>query len=163
MPIIYFLFSSLLWAQEPQDKSITLPVPTIQELWDKNDVLLLKETLSIGSIVGSNLISVEKVQVTQGNTKADGISLVVDKEEQYLFSVNELTLLIKQLEALLSKMNDPMPPRGIYTISTRNGIRIIYSPKGMTPTISLNNIQLTRRQFDDLRKLLEKALAPSSF
>lgn len=133
-------------------------MPTIRELWDKKDVWLLKRVHPIGSIVGSKLITVGTVRVAEDNTNIEGINLVLDEDDQYLFSLDEANQFTKQLALLSAKMTSPMSPEETYSFATENGIRIVYSPKGTTLFIRLNNITLTQRQFVDLIKLLEKAL-----
>ncbi|MFM8622224.1 MAG: hypothetical protein ACKOB3_02440 [Holophagaceae bacterium] len=150
-----FLISSILSAQDPQAKPLT---STIQELWDKKDVWLLKRVHPIGSIVGSKLITVGTVSVAEDNTNIEGISLVLDEGNQYIFSLDEANKFTKQLGLLSTKVTYPMSSEETYSFATENGIRIVYSPKGTTLFISLNNITLTQRQFVDLIKLLEKAL-----
>lgn len=152
-----FLISSLLSAQDPQVKPPTSTMPTIRELWDKKEVWLLKR-VPIGSIVGSKLITVGTVRVAEDNTNIEGINLVLDEDDQYLFSLDEANKFTKQLALLSAKMTSPMSPEETYSFATENGIRIVYSPKGTTLFIRLNNITLTQRQFVDLIKLLEKAL-----
>ena len=158
MLMLPFLISSLLSAQDPQVKPPTSTMPTIRELWDKKDVWLLKRVHPIGSIVGSKLITVGTVRVAEDNTNIEGINLVLDEDDQYLFSLDEANKFTKQLALLSAKMTSPMSPEETYSFATENGIRIVYSPKGTTLFIRLNNITLTQRQFVDLIRLLEKAL-----
>lgn len=158
MLMLPFLISTLLSAQDPKVEPPTSTMPTIRELWDKKDVWLLKRVHPIGSIVGSKLITVGTVRVAEDNTNIEGINLVLDKDDQYLFSLDEANKFTKQLALLSAKMTSPMSPEETYSFATENGIRIVYSPKGTTLFISLNNITLTQRQFVDLIKLLEKAL-----
>lgn len=107
-------------------------MPTIRELWDKKDVWLLKRVHPIGSIVGSKLITVGTVRVAEDNTNIEGINLVLDKDDQYLFSLDEANKFTKQLALLSAKMTSPMSPEETYSFATENGIRIVYSPKGTT-------------------------------
>ena len=158
MLMLPYVISSLLWAQDPQANLPSTISPTIRELWDKKDVWLLKRVQAVGSIVGSKLITVATVRVTEESTMIQGIALILDEDDQYLFSIDEANEYLKKLSFLSTKLTNPMSSEETYTFTSENGIRIVYSPKGTSSFIELNNIKLTQRQLADLIRLFEKAL-----
>lgn len=153
-----YLISSLLWAQDPPTKPTVSPTPVLQDLWNKKDVWLLKRVHPVGSVVGSQLITVASVSVTHDVINAEGIALILGENEEYLFSFEQVTKYIEQFALLSSKMVSPISAEETFSFTTENGIQVAFSPQGITPVITLNGIGLTPRQFADLTQLLQKAL-----
>ena len=114
LPVIAlpYLISSLLWAQDPPTKPTVSPTPVLQDLWNKKDVWLLKRVHPVGSVVGSQLITVASVSVTQDVINAEGIALILGENEEYLFSFEQVTKYIEQFVLLSSKMVSPISEIG---------------------------------------------------